>query len=448
MALSIKALNNDTSFLLTFAPSITPSDVKTPELFPGAYTILIDPWLSGPATIVSQKLSVQEHTTPSCIDTLRDLPEPDMVLISQEKPDHCHEETLCQLSPHARSVILGPVKACKKIKRWQHFDFSCIQCLKPYNPRDLSTVFRVEIPAFSANGTPGELTVCLLEPKRDMSGVHNAIGLTYRPPASVLSLNLSSYKAIAQTLPLSAVGPPPPLPFDTPTPPVRPRTSPGLGSNPAPETTRPTTAKSGTRPTTPKRPLTSKSVFGRSDNSNNPPTESRPITPRFVSARANTIVPSPNPITHQTEKTVSVLYTPHGVPYQAVQPWASTHLVSLAAHPLTLFLHGFDSVYGPWYVGGVMTAGLPGGLDIVRQLLPRVWLGAHDGEKKIRGAVAKKVQRKNFALDEVEKAVGEALSANGKAARTITEVVRLGSGKELRLGFRGLDGGHGKFKVM
>ena len=93
-------------------------------------------------------------------------------------------------------------------------------------------------------------------------------------------------------------------------------------------------------------------------------------------------------------------------------------------------------------------AGLPGGLDIVRQLLPRVWLGAHDGEKKIRGAVAKRVQRKNFALDEVEKAVGEALSANGRAARTLTEVMRLGSGKELRVGFRGLGEGDAKLKVM
>jgi len=167
-----------------------------------------------------------------------------------------------------------------------------------------------------------------------------------------------------------------------------------------------------------------------------------------VSARANTIVPSPNPITDQTEKTLSVLYTPHGVPYQALQPWASTHLVSLAAHPLTLFLHGFDAVHGPWYVGGVVMAGLPGGLDIVRQLLPRVWLGAHDGEKKIRGAMTKKIQRKSFALDEVEKAIGEALSVNGTVARPVTEVMRLESGKELRVGFRGLGESDGRLKVM
>lgn len=95
-----------------------------------------------------------------------------------------------------------------------------------------------------------------------------------------------------------------------------------------------------------------------------------------------------------------------------------------------------------------MMSGLPGGLDIVRQLLPRVWLGAHDGEKKIGGAAAKKVHRKSFALDEVEKAVGETLGANGKAARPVTEVIRLESGKELRVGFRGLGESDGRLKVM
>ena len=93
-------------------------------------------------------------------------------------------------------------------------------------------------------------------------------------------------------------------------------------------------------------------------------------------------------------------------------------------------------------------AGLPGGLDIVRKLLPRVWLCAHDGEKKIRGAASKKVHRKSFALDEVEKAVREALTAKGKAANTVTEVMRLESGKEMRVGFKGLGESDGKLKIM
>src|SRR3954453_6534112 len=110
MALTIKAINNDTSFLLTFAPPIAPA--ASSGRFPGAFTILIDPWISGPAKI-SPNLSVIERPSPACIISLEDLDEPDMILISQDKPDHCHEETLCQLSPHTGSTILATPAAAK-----------------------------------------------------------------------------------------------------------------------------------------------------------------------------------------------------------------------------------------------------------------------------------------------------------------------------------------------
>jgi len=337
MAVTIKALNNDTTFLLTFSPTITPANTKSPELFPGAFTILIDPWLDGPATIISQKFSVQEHTTPPAIKSLQDIPEPDMILISQDRPDHCHEETLCQLSPHVRSIILGPERAAKKIRSWQHFDFSCIQSLKKYNPRDPSTVFRLEIPAYSPNGTPGEITICFMEPKRDMSGLHTALGITYRPPASVLSLGVNSYVQLPATPPASRGSSPSPAaaaaapaPIDSPLS-TRPQTSPtkrsrGLGPDDADATALP---------------------------------QLRPYTPKIehVSGRANTIVPSPAPHARQTERTVSVLYMPHGVEYRAVEPWAQSHLLEKAALPLTMLVHGFNEVGGPWWAGGVMMSG-------------------------------------------------------------------------------------------
>jgi len=326
MALTIKALNNDTSFLLTFAPTITPSNAKSPELFPGAFTILIDPWLDGPATIISQKFSIQEHTTPSAIKSLQDIPEPDMILISQDKPDHCHEETLCQLSPHVRSIILGPERVAKKIRSWQHFDFSCIQSLKKYNPRDPSTVYRLEIPAYSAGGTAGEITICFMEPRRDMSGLHTALGITYRPPASVLSLSLSSYVALPATPPSSR----------------------GESSSPS------SAAAAQTRPqTSPSK--RSRGLAASPDGA----AAQRPYTPRIehVGGRANTIVPAPGPASRQTERTVSLLYTPHGVEFRDVEPWAQNHLLERAALPLTMLVHGFNQVGGPWWAGGVMMSG-------------------------------------------------------------------------------------------
>jgi Beta-lactamase superfamily domain len=409
MALTVKALNNDTSFLLTFAPPITPVNVEHPELFPGAFTILIDPWLTGPAVLASPKLSTQEHTEPSCVESLQDLPEADLILISQDKPDHCHEETLCQLSPHTETTILGTPAAAKKIRAWGHFDFSCIQTVKKFKENDPSTVYRIEIPSFSPNGTPGEVTICLLEPRRDFTRVHNAIGITYRPPCSVLSLSMNSYVNLPQTPPASS-------PYTV----HSPRSVTSSTSRP------PLTAPSSTTSPTLLSPTT-------------PGAESastvRPMTPRFVSARANTIVPSPY-ASQNHEKTVSVLYSPHGVDYPVIQPWASSHLVSCAALPLTLLLHSFNLVTAPWYMGGIMAAGMPGGIHIAKNLLPKVWIGAHDEDKRASGLALKKIVRQVFDVSDIRKKLWDEVDTQHPRLGSHTDVMRLAAGKEWRMGFR------------
>merc|ERR1712000_796917 len=101
MALHVKALNNDTSFLLSFIPSICPIDQKFPETFPGAFTILVDP------VAPTDQLDELPLARQSSIVSLTDVPEPDAILISQALPDHCHEDSLCQLSPHVQSMIVG-----------------------------------------------------------------------------------------------------------------------------------------------------------------------------------------------------------------------------------------------------------------------------------------------------------------------------------------------------
>src|SRR5271170_498631 len=333
MALTVKALNNDTTFLLTFSPSITPSNVKSPERIPGSFTILTDPWLSGPATFFSTMIASQEHTTSAYIDSLADLPEPDIIVVSQDNPDHCHEETLCQLSPHVRSMILGAERVAKKIKSWQHFDLSCIHSLKQYDPGDPNSVFRLSIPPFSPTGAPGEITICLLEPKWDISGLHAAIGITYRPPASVLSLKPNSSVQLPQTPPASAGASPSPSPTALPQLPVSP-----LLTHPMTSPTKPSPPLDDSSPPLPEQPNH----------------EKRPHTPKIehLSGRANTIVLSPAPFAKQTERTVSVLYTPHGVDHKIVEPWAQGHLLEKAALPLAVLMHGFDEVGGPWWAGG------------------------------------------------------------------------------------------------
>ncbi|TID14321.1 hypothetical protein E2P81_ATG09200 [Venturia nashicola] len=368
MALTINALNNDTSFYLIFTPTIAPEKNIHPEQFPGAYTILIDPWISGPAQIIGKKFSHQEHPEPSCLTSLKELPEPDLILISQSQPDHCHEKTLCDLPPETASLILAPAGAVKKIKSWKHFDNDNIYCLKTYNPKKEHSVFRIQVPSFSPSGGPGEVTISLLEPKRDITGVHNAIGITYRPPYSVLSLKTISYFNVPTCDPI------PPL------------------------------------PTTPLSPTPT-------------PTISLPSTP--LSARANTIFP--NPLNHM-EKTISVLYSPHGAPYSCIHPWATSHLISNSALPLLALIHSFTQVDMPWYMGGNMATGSPGGIEIARNLLPKIWIGAHDERKVVAGMLTRGIERTDFEPDEVKRGLE---GVAGKLGRT--DILTLRAGMEVRV---------------
>ncbi|KAK3078939.1 hypothetical protein LTS18_006157 [Coniosporium uncinatum] len=327
MSLSIKALNDDTSFLLTFSPLYSPT--PCPRFFPGSFTILVDPWLKGSAEIFSPKFSHTVHVTKPCIGSLREIPDPDMIIVSQDKPDHCHRETLCELSSKSSAVILGTPAAAKKIRGWNHFNPANIKTLKKYNAEQDETIFRVVLPPMFSSASPGEVTVTLISAKRDITGLHNAIGITYRPPCSVLSPTFNRLVDL------------PPTPPESPTSPFRPS----------------------------------------------------------FSSSATTVIPLPP---SDRERTVSVLYSPHGVPYEHVDPWAVHHLVTESALPLAALIHSFDVVQNPWYLGGNISTGCPGGLQVARNLLPKVWISAHDEDKDVRGLGVQRVTTEKYYVTDVQ----------------------------------------------
>ncbi|KAF2176342.1 hypothetical protein K469DRAFT_607398 [Zopfia rhizophila CBS 207.26] len=358
MSMSVKALNGDTSFLLTFSPPIAP--VSSPALFPGSFTVLIDPWLTGAATILSTIFSISEQKVRPCISSLNELEqEPDIILISQDKPDHCHEETLRQLPQDCQSTILATAAAARKIRSWKHFQPQFVQALPKYVEGDAKSIYRIVLPPFSPRGSCGEVTITLMPAKRDISGLHNAIGITYRPPCSVLSANPGYY----MDLPLS------------------PPASPG--------------------------------------------------SPRTIASSPRTIVPAPY---NDREKTLSVIYSPHGVPFDIIRPYASSHLVAEAALPLTALIHSFDRVENPWYLGGNISAGSPGGLEIARNLFAQAWISAHDADKDNRGLSVKQVRMRKFAVDEIKKMLQEGLEERKSKVSVQTDVVTLASGEEHKIG--------------
>jgi hypothetical protein len=122
---------------------------------------------------------------------LSELPEPDLVIISQSKSDHCHEETLKQLpASGGKTIILAEPGAAKVIRRWKYFDPEKVVTLPKWQERKPSTVHRITIPALASDGTAGEVTIACLFQKADITGLHSALGITYRSPTAPYSLEV------------------------------------------------------------------------------------------------------------------------------------------------------------------------------------------------------------------------------------------------------------------
>ncbi|MCJ1317278.1 hypothetical protein MMC15_002601 [Xylographa vitiligo] len=372
MSLSVRHLNGDATFLLTFSPKKDARNSFGYATTANHFSVLLDPWLSGDSTIYHRKFALAKHTVPSSIDHLSEIPPPNVVLISQEKSDHCHEETLRQLEPSLRhTTILAQPAAARKIRGWKYFNASKVLALPIYSERRPESVLRFCLPCQTPGGIPGEVTIAFINAKLDMTGLHNAIALTYRPPSEVPSFEPTTtfynhdFRLSDLDLPLQGS---PFLEQLPPTPPESPRSTPSFSPplSPRPGSFFPATATSS---------LSSSAVPSIASSSTYSP--SRP-------------------------KTMSVLYSPHGLAYAHVLPYARAHLVPTAALPLTLLLHAFDRVQNVWYLGGNISTGMRGGLELAQSLLARYWIGAHDEDKESSGFSIKNCVTRKHTRQEVD----------------------------------------------
>jgi hypothetical protein len=371
MSLNITNLNGDTSFLLTFTPAPTHQMPLSPTAS-SSYTILLDPWLTGTSKIWHPKFFIASHSVKPAISSLRDLPTPpDLVIISQNKDDHCHFSTLRELSPTCtKTTILAPADAIKTIRRWKHFTDTPLAVLPRWNAaRSSKTVLRFPIPPLTPTGEPGEVTVTYIAPRYDMTGLHNAIGITYRPPAAAMLLEVN-------------------IPADTHN---------GTGAFPL----TPPASPHGSGTATPGSTLLSQTVHHM------------PGTP---------------------SNALSVLYSPHGLGYSHIRSYAEQHLVATAALPLTALLHCLDQADNPWWLGGNICAGMLGGVEIARNLLARLWVSAHDEEKVGKGCAAKWLGIKKFEIEEIRRMLADGQDEKGKGGREETRVEVLEVGESFVMG--------------
>ncbi|KAJ9613952.1 hypothetical protein H2200_002088 [Cladophialophora chaetospira] len=153
------------------------------------FSVLVDPWLRGPSIVTAPWFAKTEHKVPSAIEHLSEIPAPDVVIVSQNKPDHCHKQTLLQLPRDGKTIIAAEPGAAKAIKSWNHFDPTKVHGLLKYDPKVKSgRSVQLPIPALSRDGFPGELNISFIPAKHYMTGLHNAIGITYQPPTHTKSI--------------------------------------------------------------------------------------------------------------------------------------------------------------------------------------------------------------------------------------------------------------------
>jgi hypothetical protein len=187
MSLKVLRLNADASLQLSFFSGEL--EKKSPEL---VYTILLDPWLSGKSTIWHDKFSITRLNAPSPISSLRDVPVPDLVLISQDKSDHCNEETLRELDPNHHTEIYAAQGGASVIKSWNHFRQEKVHSLKDWEKggKSLENVLRIPIDLNDPKWIPGEIQVLQLDaPAMDISKLHTSIAIVYTPPRDSAQTN-------------------------------------------------------------------------------------------------------------------------------------------------------------------------------------------------------------------------------------------------------------------
>ncbi|KAK4556396.1 hypothetical protein LTR86_006540 [Recurvomyces mirabilis] len=412
MSLTIEKLNDDTTFLFAFAPSFAPKDNKTGRKFPGAFTILMDPWLGGPSTILHPSFQVASHTGSAVIKSLTELdPPPDVIVISQDKPDHCHEPTLCSLPKDTKTRILATPGAAKTIKSWKYFEYDIVHVMRPYHPTKAGVLTKIRLEPYTSNSSPGEITIANIPTRRDLTGLHNAIGITYRPPGSLLSTFGDD------TISLYDLARPPNKKHE-----LRKSQSAAnvSSSTPKPAATR---ERSDSAP----RPIYL-DPLGKTQ----PSLPTHTTTPPFSELQRVDSKISQKTRRHR-EKTLSIIYTPHGLNMHTLNDYTTHHLHRTSAYPLTALFHCWNTEENPWILGGMVANGAPSGVEVAAAMEAKHWISTHDEIKELKGFATIWLKSRRYCHEEVIGMLWEAESRRDRKRRDKTSLKVMKVGERFRI---------------
>ncbi|KAF3762495.1 hypothetical protein M406DRAFT_72495 [Cryphonectria parasitica EP155] len=363
MALSLRRLDTDAFFLLTFSPIVAST---TPSVDPRSYHILLDPWIAGPSRSSHFKISLTHQPAQDYISSLAQLPVPDLIIFSQARPDAYNEAAVCQIPADTKTLILAEPSAAKVIRGWKHFDRRNVLALKRWGDRHdwRETVTRIPLPPMVSGGRPGEVTVAYIPQARDLTGSRATVGITFRPPPMFSSGRMPG--ALKASYVSAAAPPLPAMPKSHRSYSTLPR----VCVDPASAYLAQSLTTTDTKQEQLGEHLASWPTLR--------PARSTSALTTALGKPASPSVPSYS-IPPSSQRTLSLLFSPRGIPFAGhLSSYATTHLVSEAALPLTVLLQRRDHVVNSWWLGRKALAGMASGEEIAMRLGARCRVSCHD----------------------------------------------------------------------
>ncbi|PTB64428.1 hypothetical protein BBK36DRAFT_1170998 [Trichoderma citrinoviride] len=335
-----------------------------------------------------------------CISSTRHIPEANLIIIGPGRDNHLLEASLRQILPTStKTIILTDPATAKTIRGWRHFDKGNVKTLSPWQDprlRGRDTVIRLPVPPCYAGGDHGEVTVALVSQKRN--------DICARAAPSPFRRSIATTSMVLMQLPPKN---PPQLLISLP--------KPSLGD------------------------WTAKPV---------PPTPPDTPVPKHV-PRNGTDKALPVPRIH--EQTLSVIFSPRGTSYESIKPYATSHLVSEAALPLTALIHSFDSEPMPRWAIGRSSSGrskslVPIGQETALALGARSWVRTRGANSNSSGKAAvvlrsRRPRTRTFLRHEIQELLGRAEAAEKRGAAsnrntpmpTGTQILDMSRGEEVTL---------------
>ena len=106
----------------------------------------------------------------------------------------------------------------------------------------------------------------------------------------------------------------------------------------------------------------------------------------------------------------SIFYIPHGCQIDSILKWYNKQ----SNIDVSVLLQGFDRVWNPRWLGGLLNYGYEEGAQIVTNLNIPYWISTHDEDKIARGFVSLFLRRKHSNIEQAQNQLNKHFSSNNQ----------------------------------